>query len=113
MRPTLFAFRATFIESSGSRGEVPPVCITPPNGTIVTSEQRDVNQALSKALNLEVTLAITERGHVAGGQLSVPDAWTAQAEEYWPDIEGLVYRDTVTDFALPAGTFFDVRLFTS
>jgi hypothetical protein len=50
---------------------------------------------------------------VAGGQLSVPDAWTAQAEEYWPDSEGLVYQDTVTDFALPAGTFFDVRLFTS
>ena len=29
------------------------------------------------------------------------------AEEYWPDMEGLDYRDTVTDFTLPAGTFFD------
>ncbi len=32
---------------------------------------------------------------------------TAQAEEYWPDMEGLDYRDTVTDFELPTGTFFD------
>jgi uncharacterized protein YcbX len=61
----------------------------------------------SKALNREVTLAITERCHVAGVQSSVPDAWTAQAEEYWPDIEGLDYQDTVTEFALPPGTFFD------
>ena len=34
-------------------------------------------------------------------------AKAAQAEEYWPDIEALDYRDTVTDFALPEGTFFD------
>jgi uncharacterized protein YcbX len=29
------------------------------------------------------------------------------AEEYWPDMEGLDHRDTVTDFTLPEGTFFD------
>ena len=105
--PMLFACRATFTGSSGSRGEVPPVRMTLPDGTIVTSAQHDVNQELSKALNREVTLAITDGGQVAGMQSSVPDAWTAQAEEYWPDIEGLDYRDTVTEFALPAGTFFD------
>ena len=33
--------------------------------------------------------------------------WTAQAEEYWPDIEGLELRNVVTDFDLPPGTFFD------
>jgi uncharacterized protein YcbX len=38
---------------------------------------------------------------------STPASWTANAEEYWPDIEGLDHRDTVTDFALPTGTFFD------
>ncbi len=27
---------------------------------------------------------------------------TATAEEYWPDIEGLDHRDTVTDFGLPS-----------
>lgn len=40
----------------------------------------------------------------------------AGSEEYWPDMDGLEYRDTVTDFPLPAGTFFDcayVRLLTT
>jgi MOSC domain-containing protein len=104
--PNLFAFRATFIEPLGS-AQVPPVRITLPDGTIVTSAQRDCDQALSQALHREVTLAVTARGQVAGVQASVPTSWTAQSEEYWPDIEGLDYRETVTDFALPPGTFFD------
>lgn len=105
--PSLFAFRATFIEPSGSSATVPPVRMTLPDGTIVTSAQPDCHQVLSKALNREVTLAATERGQVAGVQSSGPASWTAKAEEYWPDIDGLDYRDTVTDFALPTGTFFD------
>jgi hypothetical protein len=32
------------------------------------------------------------------------------AEEYWPDMEGLEHRDTVTDFPLPEGTFFDCAM---
>ena len=104
--PALFAFRATFIEQSGG-AQVPSVRITLPNGTIITSEQSDLSRVLSKALNREVTLAATERGHVVGVQSSVPASWTASAEEYWPDIEGLDHRNTVTDFALPTGTFFD------
>ena len=32
------------------------------------------------------------------------------AEEYWPDMEGLDYRDTVTDWDLPPGTFFDLAV---
>ena len=32
---------------------------------------------------------------------------SVNAEEYWPDIEGLEHRDAVTDFTLPEGTFFD------
>ena len=35
---------------------------------------------------------------------------TATAEEYWPDMEGLDYRDTVTDWELPPGTFFDLAV---
>jgi len=105
--PALFAFRATFIEPSSTGTQVPSVRITLPDGTIMTSEQSDLSQVLSKALNREVTLAATERGHVVGVQSSVPASWTASAEEYWPDIEGLDHRDTVTDFALPPGTFFD------
>jgi uncharacterized protein YcbX len=105
--PALFAFRATFIEPSSTGTQVPSVRITLPDGTVMTSEQSDLSQVLSKALNREVTLAATERGHVVGVQSSVPASWTASAEEYWPDIEGLDHRDTVTDFALPPGTFFD------
>jgi uncharacterized protein YcbX len=105
--PSLFACRATFIAPSGSGAQLPPVRMTLPDGSSVTSEQHDCHQVLSKALNREVTLAATERGQVAGVPSSVPAAWTAQSEEYWPDMEGLDYRDTVTDFALPLGTFFD------
>ena len=105
--PSLFAFQATFSAPSSSSAKVPPVRITLPDGTIVTSEQSDLNQALSKALNREVTLAATERGSGVGVPSAEPASWTAYAEEYWPDIAGLDHRDTVTDFALPAGTFFD------
>jgi uncharacterized protein len=95
--PTLFDFRATFIEPPRLGASAPSVRITLPDGTIATSQQSDLNEILSKALNRQVTLCAAERGRVS----------PANAEEYWPDIEGLDYRDTVTDFALPAGTFFD------
>ncbi len=105
--PNLFAFRAALAEPLDNSAQLPPVSITLPDGAVVTSEQSDCNQALSKALNREVTLAATKPGHVAGVPTSRSPSWTANAEEYWPDIEGLGYRDIVTDFALPTGTFFD------
>jgi hypothetical protein len=105
--PTLFAFRATFIEPPGSGSAGPSLRITLPDGRVVTSEQSDLDQILSKALNREVTLAAAERARVPGVQSSLPAAWTGKAEEYWPDIEGLDHRDTVTHFLLPTGTFFD------
>jgi uncharacterized protein YcbX len=39
-------------------------------------------------------------------QMAVPEK--PVLEEYWPDIEGLALRETVTDEAMPEGTFFDV-----
>jgi uncharacterized protein len=92
--PRLFDFRATFIEPARAAANVPPVRIALPDGTTVTSDQGDLNQILSQALNREVTLRAARRGAVT-------------AEEYWPDMEGLDHRDTVTDFTLPEGTFFD------
>jgi len=103
--PNLFAFKATFIEPLDSSAKMPAVRITLPDGTVVTSEQGDLNQMLSKTLKREVTFAVSERGPVTGEKSSAPAP--AKAEEYWPDIEGLDYRDTVTDFTLPEGTFFD------
>jgi uncharacterized protein YcbX len=95
--PALFSFRATFIEPPGPGAGMPPVRITLPDGTAATSRQTDLNQLLSKALNRTVTLSAARR----------EQAGTVNAEEYWPDMEGLDFRDTVTDFTLPGGTFFD------
>ena len=95
--PHLFDFRATFIEPPRSAAKVAPVRIVLPDGTTVTSDQRDLNQILSKALNREVTFRAAQ-----------PEA--VNAEEYWPDMDGLEHRDMVTDFTLPEGTFFDVAM---
>jgi uncharacterized protein YcbX len=93
--PTLFDFRGALADAPTPGGKVPPVRITLPDGAIVNSGQPDVHAILSKVLKREVTLA------------ALPERRTATAEEYWPDMEGLDHRDTVTDFGLPEGTFFD------
>jgi uncharacterized protein YcbX len=80
-------------------GSKPVVRVTLPDGSFVTSDQPDATRVLSSALGREVALAQARPDGESSG---------AQAEEYWPDIEGLDYRDTVTDFELPAGTFFDL-----
>src|SRR5205809_4811966 len=95
--PYLFDFRATFVEPTRSAANVPPVRIVLPDGTAVTSDQGDLDRILSKALDREVTLRAAQHG-------------TVNAEEYWPDMEGLDHRDAVTDFTLPEGTFFDVAM---
>jgi uncharacterized protein YcbX len=92
--PRLFDFRASFIEPARSAAKISAVRIVLPDGMTVTTDQSELNQILSKALNRAVTLGTSQPGDVT-------------AEEYWPDMEGLDHRDTVTDFALPAGTFFD------
>ncbi len=104
--PRLFDFRASFIGPPHAGAKVPPVRITLPDGATVSSDQSDLNPMLSRALNREVTLDAIERGDL-DAKSSVPSPRTANAEEYWPDMEGLDHRDTVTDFALPEGTFFD------
>jgi uncharacterized protein len=105
--PQLFDFRAAFVDPPRSGAKVPPVRITLPEGRVVSSDQSDVNQILSRALKREVTLDVTERGQREIVESTFPNPWTPTAEEYWPDMEGLEFRDTVTDFNLPEGTFFD------
>ncbi len=90
----LFDFRAAYVEPPRPGERIPPVRITLPNGTIVTSEQSEVNHHLSNVLGREVTVAA-----------AAPE--TPSLEEYWPDMEGLDHRETVTDEAMPASTFFD------
>src|SRR5438270_1068240 len=86
--PQLFEFRAALADAPRAGVKAPPVRITLPDGAVVNSEQPDVQQTLSKALKREVTLS------------AAPNLPKATAEEYWPDIEGLDHRDTVTDFDL-------------
>src|SRR2546425_4818349 len=94
-----FDFRAAYVESPKSGSRLPAVRLTLPDGTVVTSDHPDLPRVLSRALGREVAFAAAQRNGESSG---------AQAEEYWPDMEGLDFRDTVTDFELPAGTFFDL-----
>lgn len=94
-------FRAAYVAPPQPGAELPAVRVTLPDGTGVTSGQDDLPDILSSVLGREVRFAEDRR---AGQSPS------ATAEEYWPDVEGLELRDTVTDFDLPAGTFFDVAV---
>jgi uncharacterized protein YcbX len=95
--PTLFAFRASFVEPPQAGAALPRVRITLPDATAATSGQDDTDRVLSGALHRDVTLTAADPGR----------AGTVTSEGYWPDMEGLPYRDTVNDFQLPEGTFFD------
>ena len=92
----MFEFRSAYVEPPGGNG-LPPVRITLPDGTIVTSDLPELNEIVSRELGREVALAA-----------SAPDA--PSLEEYWPDIEGLALREVVTDEAMPPGTFFDLAV---
>src|SRR5947208_14576884 len=90
-----FEFRAAYVEPPEQGSKLPAVRLTLPDGTVVTSEQPDLAQALSRALGREVALAEAQHDGESSG---------AQAGEDWAVIEGLDYRGTVTDWGLAAGT---------
>jgi MOSC domain-containing protein len=96
-----FDFRATYVAPPKPGSELPTVRLTLPDGTVVTSEEPDLAQTLSRALGREVLFARAQ---------GAAEPSSATAEEYWPDMEGLDYRDTVTDWELPPGTFFDLAV---
>ena len=100
--PDLFCFRAAFVHPPQSGAKIPPVRITLPDGAVITSDQADISEILSRALSRKVTFD--------AATFSRPGGPIANAEEYWADIEGLEHRDIVTDFALPEGTFFDAAV---
>jgi uncharacterized protein len=96
-----FAFRAAYAAPPAKESELPAVRVTLPDGTVVMSDQPDLAQVLSQALDRKVGFAQARDDDQSSG---------ATAEEYWPDIDGLDHRDTVTEWELPAGTFFDLAL---
>src|SRR5918995_1836508 len=57
--PTLFDFRATLADSPSTGRATPPVRITLPDGTIISSEQPEIHEILSTVLNRPVTLDAT------------------------------------------------------
>ena len=91
----LFSFRAQYTAPPRLGEPIPPVIITLPNGSTITSMEDDVDKTLTRALDRDVRL---EDGAPENPNL----------EEYWPDIEDLDHQDTVTDEVMPGGTFFDL-----
>jgi hypothetical protein len=114
--PRMLQFSAALAADAAPGASLPGVRITLPDGDSVTSAQADHDERLSRALDRAVTLQAAEPGdhpsgyHPPGDHLpgaASSQARAGRAEEYWPDMEDLDYRDTVTDFDLPEGTFFD------
>ena len=93
----LFEFRASFTEPPLPEKRLPHVRITFPDGHSLTTAERGLDEAFSDVVGRRVAFAT-----------AAPDK--PSLEEYWPDIEGLTYRETVTDEAMPDGTFFDLGL---
>ena len=93
----LFDFHAAFIDSPQTAENIPPVRITLPDGSQIFSNHGEIDRTLSKVLSREVS--------VMNSSLEKPSY-----EEYWPDIDGLAQRETVTDEAMPPQTFFDIAV---
>ena len=66
----------------------------------MSNDRADLEQILSRAFGRDIAFVEARAEQMTSGV----------AEEYWPDMAGLEYRDTVTDFEMPAGTFFDVAV---
>lgn len=94
----LFQCRAAFAEPPRPESPLPPVWITLPDGTVISSAQPDVDPVLSRALGREVTLVA-----------EAPAAPTREANrspfESDPDQETIMQEAIA--LAAPAGTFFD------
>lgn len=110
--PALLGCRAAFLAPPQLDRDIPPVRITLPDATSVTSDSRDVNHVLSAFFRRAVTLART-----------APDDFTI--DQYHPDVEDADpagHRNTVVEQKLgsaffaeagipspvPVGSFFDL-----
>jgi uncharacterized protein YcbX len=80
--PQLFDFRAAFVEAPRSGAQIPPVRITLPDGTLLSSTETDVNQILSGVLKREVTLEAAERGQQEVVESTFPNPWVEQRLHY-------------------------------
>jgi uncharacterized protein len=93
--PDFFTYRAAFV-SPPSQGSLQALWITLPDGTVLRSDQSDINDKLSKFLGHKVVL-----------QTQSPK--DAKLEQFWPEFEGEaneVSNEAVAGDA-PQGSFFD------
>ncbi len=93
--PDFFTYRATFT-SPPTQDSLQPLWITLPDGTVLRSDQSDINEKLSQFLGHKVVL-----------QTQSPK--DAKLEQFWPEYEGEaneVSNEAVAGDA-PQGTFFD------
>ncbi len=90
----LFDFRAAYAEPPQGGRSLPSVRITFPDGSHLRTDDSRAESAIAQVLGAPVKL-----------MASAPDQ--VSLEEYWPDIEGLAHRETVTDETMPPNTFFD------
>jgi uncharacterized protein YcbX len=97
---TFFDFRATYAEAPKPGGRISPVRITLPDGEVVSNDRADLEQILSRTFGRDIAFVEARAEGMTSGV----------AEEFWPDMAGLEHRDTVTDFEMPAGTFFDIAV---
>jgi uncharacterized protein YcbX len=96
--PSLFDYGADLTGAATAGEKLPSARITLPDGTTINTDQPAAAAILSAAFKREVRLEKIERAAASNQETS---------EEYWLDMEGLEHRDTVTEFKLPEGTFFD------
>lgn len=94
--PGMFGFEASYQSEPPASAPVPPAWIAQPDGSTMTTDDPEAPARLSMALGRPVRIA------PASAQTE-----RAQSEGYWPDHDFLEAPDTVFDFALPEGTFFD------
>jgi uncharacterized protein len=86
---------------AGNTPPLPPVRITFPDGTHMSSNQHndDIDYNLSKVFGRDVRLM---------GASSMKEE--PGYEEYWPDMDGLAQRDKVMYENIPPRTFFDIAV---
>jgi len=90
----LLGLSATYVDGPYGNGVPPRVEVAFPGGASRTSDD----------VALEADLSATV-GRAVRFTSAVPAA--PVLEEYWPDLDDLAHRDTITEEAMPASTFFD------
>ncbi|MGH3547637.1 MAG: MOSC domain-containing protein [Pseudonocardiaceae bacterium] len=98
--PNILGCRASFLEPPRAGEDPPPVRITLPDGTPVTSDEPDVDTVLSDFLGRKVRLA-----RAAPADLTI--------DQYHPDVDGLDpagHRDTMVEARIGSSFFAEVGL---